>query len=57
VFTNNHYRGQAPANALQILSQLRGGPVPAPTSPMKEFPVLESIASEGLPPGEQGELF
>jgi uncharacterized protein YecE (DUF72 family) len=57
VFTNNHYRGQAPANALQILSQLRGGPVPVPTPLMKEFPVLGSIASEELPPGEQGELF
>jgi len=57
VFTNNHYRGQAPANALQILSQLRGGPVSVPAPLLKEFPVLSAIASEALPPGEQGELF
>jgi uncharacterized protein YecE (DUF72 family) len=57
VFTNNHYRGQAPANALQILSQLRGGQVAVPTPLLKEFPVLASIASDEVPPGEQGELF
>jgi uncharacterized protein YecE (DUF72 family) len=57
VFTNNHYRGQAPANALQILSKLRGGPVPVPAPLLKEFPFLQSIAAEELPPGGQGELF
>jgi uncharacterized protein YecE (DUF72 family) len=57
VFTNNHYRGQAPANALQILSKLRGGPVNVPAALAREFPFLESIALEGLAPGEQGELF
>ena len=46
-----------PANALQILSQLRGGPVSVPVPLLKEFPVLSAIASEELPPGEQGELF
>jgi uncharacterized protein YecE (DUF72 family) len=57
VFTNNHYRGQAPANALQILSLLGGGPVSVPAPLLKEFPVLASIASEDSPPGGQGELF
>jgi len=57
VFTNNHYRGQAPANALQILSGLTGGPVPVPRPLARAYPILESIADEGLPPGEQGELF
>jgi len=57
VFTNNHYRGQAPANALQILSKLRGGPVPVPAPLLKEFPFLQSIAAEEPPPGGQGELF
>jgi len=57
VFTNNHYRGQAPANALQILSLLGGGPVSVPAPLLKEFPVLASIASEELPPAGQGELF
>jgi len=57
VFTNNHYRGQAPANALQILSKLRGCPVAVPSPLLETYPFLESVATEGLPPGEQGELF
>lgn len=57
VFTNNHYRGQAPANALQILSKLRGGPVPVPSPLVEAYPFLGSVASADLAPGEQGELF
>jgi len=57
VFTNNHYRGQAPANALQILAKLEDRPVAVPPSMLRAFPFLETIADEGLPPGEQGELF
>ena len=57
VFTNNHYRGQAPANALQILSKLHGRPVPVPSPLVEEFPFLASIASEEPPPGRQGMLF
>jgi len=57
VFTNNHYRGQAPANALQILSKLQGRPVPIPAPLVQTYAFLESIASEELLPGEQGELF
>lgn len=57
VFTNNHYRGQAPANALQILSKLSGDRVPVPTPLLEAYPFLESVAAPGLPPGEQGELF
>jgi uncharacterized protein YecE (DUF72 family) len=57
VFTNNHYRGQAPANALQILSKLAGARVPVPSPLLRAYPFLESVAAEGLPPGEQGELF
>jgi uncharacterized protein YecE (DUF72 family) len=57
VFTNNHYRGQAPANALQILSKLRGRPVPVPAPLLAAHPFLASIASDELAPGEQGELF
>lgn len=57
VFTNNHYRGQAPANALQLLSKLRGRPVPVPSPLLHTYPFLESIAADVLPPGEQGELF
>ena len=58
VFTNNHYRGQAPANALQLLSKLSGGPVPVPPALVDTYPFLESVASrDRLAPGEQGELF
>jgi uncharacterized protein YecE (DUF72 family) len=57
VFTNNHYRGQAPANALQILSKLHGRPVPVPSPLVEEFPFLSSIAAEEPPPGRQGMLF
>ncbi len=57
VFTNNHYRGQAPANALQILSKIRDRPVPVPSRLLQAFPFLEDIAVEGIAPGEQGELF
>jgi uncharacterized protein YecE (DUF72 family) len=57
VFTNNHYRGQAPANALQLLAKLQGRRVPVPSPLLQTYPFLESVAAEGLPPGEQGELF
>jgi uncharacterized protein YecE (DUF72 family) len=58
VFTNNHYRGQAPANALQILSKLGGERVPVPSALVETYPALEDIAVvEPPPPGLQGELF
>jgi uncharacterized protein YecE (DUF72 family) len=58
VFTNNHYRGQAPANALQLLSKLSGGPVPVPPAMLDAYPFLDSVTSRDLlAPGEQGELF
>jgi uncharacterized protein YecE (DUF72 family) len=57
VFTNNHYRGQAPANALQILSRLAGRKVPVPSPLLRTYPFLERVAEEGVPPGEEGTLF
>jgi len=57
VFTNNHYRGQAPANAIQILSRLAGRKVAVPTPLLGTYPFLERVAEEGIPPGEQGRLF
>jgi uncharacterized protein YecE (DUF72 family) len=44
VFMNNHYRGQAPANALQVLSDLHGGPVPVPEPLVSAYPFLDRIA-------------
>jgi uncharacterized protein YecE (DUF72 family) len=57
VFTNNHYRGQAPANALQILSKLQGRPIPVPPPMLVDFPFLDAIAAEHPAPGEDGRLF
>ena len=57
VFTNNHYRGQAPANALQIVSKLEGRAVPVPRPLLESYPFLEAVASDAPPPGEQGALF
>jgi uncharacterized protein YecE (DUF72 family) len=58
VFTNNHYRGQAPANALQILSKLRGRRVPVPEPMIPCFPFLQDIAAPPeSQPGAQGRLF
>jgi uncharacterized protein YecE (DUF72 family) len=58
VFTNNHYRGQAPANAFQLLAKLRGERVHVPEPMFRHFPFLEQIAAppDSLP-GEQGRLF
>jgi len=60
VFTNNHYRGQAPANALQLQAKLSGHAVPVPPTMFEEFPVLRDIAvqaSSGQSPRKQGRLF
>jgi len=58
VFTNNHYRGQAPANAFQILSKLKRDRVPVPDTMFEHFPFLESIAAAPeTGPGQQARLF
>jgi len=46
VFTNNHYRGQAPANALQLRAKLSGHAVPIPPTVLENFSFLRSIAAE-----------
>jgi uncharacterized protein YecE (DUF72 family) len=50
VFTNNHYRGQAPANALELKAKLSGQPVEVPALLLDSFPELAKIA---LPADEQ----
>lgn len=60
VITNNHFRGQAIANALQLVSLLRGGPVRVPETMLAHYPQLAEIASGEplpVPPGETGTLF
>lgn len=44
VITNNHFRGQAAVNALQIKSRIEGKKVEAPSSLVAAYPVLEQIA-------------
>jgi uncharacterized protein YecE (DUF72 family) len=43
VIANNHYRGQAPCNALQIKARLTGGPVAVPESLLATFPELQNV--------------
>jgi len=42
-FTNNHFRGQAPANALQIMSKLTGAAVDVPETLSETYPFLRDI--------------
>ncbi len=47
VITNNHFRGQAVVNALEIKATLKEEPVPAPPSLLKKYPsLLDSARSE-----------
>jgi uncharacterized protein YecE (DUF72 family) len=50
VFTNNHYRGQAPANALEIKALLEGHAVAVPPALAKAYPRLADIG------GSRGQL-
>lgn len=43
VITNNHYRGQALANALQIKNMITGEKLEVPGSLLREYPVLKDI--------------
>jgi len=46
VMANNHFRGQAPVNALQLRAALSGGKVRVPPSLIEYYPVLQGIARE-----------
>jgi uncharacterized protein YecE (DUF72 family) len=52
VVTNNHYQGKAIANALQLISILRGPPVPVPESLSAHYPQLREIALPQTAPPE-----
>ena len=47
---NNHFKGQAPANALEILAALSGGPVATPAPLVQAFPRLAAIQKSSEPP-------
>jgi uncharacterized protein YecE (DUF72 family) len=51
IITNNHFRGQALANALQMRSMLEGGTIEAPASLIRAFSSLREITVP--PPGEE----
>jgi uncharacterized protein YecE (DUF72 family) len=58
VITNNHWRGQAAANALQIQSEAEGKQVEAPASLLNEFPNLGPLVINEAPRGgDQLEMF
>jgi len=54
VMNNNHYRGQAVVNALQLKSALSGRKVRVPELLAEQYPVLKEIAA---PSGESARLF
>ncbi|MBI5368770.1 MAG: DUF72 domain-containing protein [Planctomycetes bacterium] len=45
VIANNHFRGQAPANALQLKARLAGDRVPVPPALLAAYPDLSAIAA------------
>jgi len=45
VITNNHFRGQAVTNALQLIHLLTGRPVKVPPPLLQRYPELEPIAT------------
>lgn len=59
VITNNHFQGKAVANALEILSRLRGSAVPAPAEIVRAYPRLADVTRtvDMRPRTGQQELF
>jgi len=58
VFFNNHFRSQAPANALQMAAKVRGAKIPVPPAMLEAFDFLAPIAAPEPPgPGRQQHLF
>ena len=49
IIANNHYRGQAIANALELKSMVGGGRVPAPSQLIAAYPRLARSASPAPP--------
>lgn len=54
VVLNNHFRGQAVANALELKSILTGGKVPVPENLTRVFPVLEKVTAGDPNAGDTG---
>ena len=46
VITNNHYRGQAMANALQIKNKITGEKLDVPEPLLAQYPVLKELIDD-----------
>jgi uncharacterized protein YecE (DUF72 family) len=57
VFTNNHYRGQAPANALQLRAMLGEHRVMVPPPMIDHFPALAGISAPSAREASDRTLF
>jgi len=58
VFANNHFRGQGPANALQLRAMLEEGQLDVPPDMLQHFTFLQQIARQPPDrPGQQKGLF
>jgi hypothetical protein len=58
VVLNNHFRGQAPANAFELEAILTGGRPAAPRPLRLAHPAIaEFTTPEAPPPGEAPDLF
>ena len=57
VVGNNHFRGQAPANVLQLKSKTIQGPVDVPDSLLESYPQLKTIAKKSRKTRKQPSLF
>jgi uncharacterized protein YecE (DUF72 family) len=57
VVTNNHYRGQAVVNALELKALLAGTKVDAPPMLQREFADLTRFSAAASSAPEQGRLF
>jgi uncharacterized protein YecE (DUF72 family) len=56
VFNNNHYRGQAAVNSLELKNLLTGEPVAVPGPLAEAYPRLQRIAVRGTGEESQGRL-
>ena len=48
VITNNHFQGKAIANALQLISLIKGSPINIPETMLEHYPELAAIALPGI---------
>jgi hypothetical protein len=58
VITNNHFRGQAVVNALELKSTIEERRVPAPAPLLNKYPELaSSVTTQPATGGSAGTLF